>query len=276
MIKLFASDLDGTILYGVGPDDYCKETIQMILDHKRYFAVTTGRPLFYNQAEGIGFMDYDILYIAMNGAVIRDSSFNIIYRNMVPKDILRSLAEEYYDAYLEFCGPDNFYIMQSKDEYLRYLESGDKKDKPREEFIKYFLGSAVFDADVKDILNADIIKVNGRFINKEKEHLLIKEFCRKHSDVICNTPFRPDWCEITSLDATKGNSVRKLAALLGIKEDEVAVFGDEENDISMLSMFENAYVPENGSDEAKKYAKEITDTVTNHGILNKMRELLDK
>ncbi len=274
MIKLFASDLDGTILYSHGPDEYCLETVQKIIDDKKYFVITTGRPLFKNQAKSLGFMDYKVLYICMNGAIVRDSDFSPKYEELIPKEALRMLLKMFPETHMEFISGEKVYFLHSKEEYIRYrqLETSDRTSFG--ELLNIYMENVIMDATAEDIINANIIKINGRFINECEEFEAVKKWCKEHSELVNNTPYRPDWCEITSYKASKGNAVKQLAKLLGIKENEVAVFGDAENDLSMLSVFENAYVPENGTDEAKQYAKEITPPCIEHGILNKMRELL--
>ena len=276
MIKLFASDLDGTILYGFGPDEYCLETIQKIIDEGKYFAITTGRPLFKNQAKSTGFMGYDVYYICMNGSLIRNSGFETVYEEPISRKAMEELLDAFPVSHMEYTTANGLMVTMSKEEYVEYrlrdkddmFAKGDKLDA--------FMENITFNATREDILNANIIKINGRFIDEYEQFREVSEYCRNHSVDLNNTPYRPDWCEITSSKASKALAVKKLAQILGLKEEEVAVFGDAENDLSMLMAFENAYVPENAIDEAKKHAKEITAPCNEHGILNKMRQLLSE
>ena len=274
MIKLFASDLDGTILYGFGPDEYCFETIQKIIDDGKYFSITTGRPLFKNQAKSTGFMGYDVFYICMNGSLIRNSNFEMVYEEPISKKAMAELLDAFPVSHMEYTTADGLMVTMSKEEYIEYRLRDENDMFAKGDKLTAFMENITFDAKREDILNANIIKINGRFIKEEEQFKQVTEYCKNHTEDLNNTPYRPDWCEITSSKASKGLAVKKLASILNIREEEVAVFGDAENDLSMLSVFENAYVPENGTDEAKQYAKEITPPCIEHGILNKMRELL--
>ena len=53
----------------------------------------------------------------------------------------------------------------------------------------------------------------------------------------------------------KGSAVRVLADELGITLDEVATFGDSENDLSMIEAVPNAVAVENASDQIKEAAR---------------------
>lgn len=66
----------------------------------------------------------------------------------------------------------------------------------------------------------------------------------------------------------------KLASFLNIEPNEVAVYGDGGNDIAMLSLFDNAYVPENGMPQAKKEAKEILADSKDHSVIDHMLQTI--
>ena len=67
--------------------------------------------------------------------------------------------------------------------------------------------------------------------------------------------------DITPAGWNKGCAVRELARALELSMDEVAVFGDSENDMSMIEVVPNAVAMGNASDEVKAAARwHIGDT----------------
>lgn len=70
--------------------------------------------------------------------------------------------------------------------------------------------------------------------------------------------FPSNWApliDITPKGWTKGSGVRVLADALGIGLDEVATFGDSENDLGMIAGFPNSVAVANASDEVREAAR---------------------
>ena len=81
--------------------------------------------------------------------------------------------------------------------------------------------------------------------------------------------------EITDVKAQKGPVLKKYIESLGYNMDEVMVFGDSLNDLSMLSMDFGATVAmENAVPEVKRAAKYITKSNDENGVAYAIRELL--
>ncbi|MDR2822182.1 MAG: Cof-type HAD-IIB family hydrolase [Acholeplasmatales bacterium] len=72
--------------------------------------------------------------------------------------------------------------------------------------------------------------------------------------------------DISCSDASKGIGVSKLMKLLDLKPDQVMVFGDYENDISMLDVVKFSVAMGNANSTTKEHANFITDTNDNDGI----------
>ena len=80
--------------------------------------------------------------------------------------------------------------------------------------------------------------------------------------------------EVTNKRATKGNGVEYLRKYLGISKDNVFVFGDSGNDVSMIKRFKNSVAMGNGIEEVKKHAKYVTKTVDEAGVSYALKEIL--
>lgn len=72
--------------------------------------------------------------------------------------------------------------------------------------------------------------------------------------------------DILNMEATKGNALLKIIDRLGIKPEEVAVFGDSPNDLSMFGMAGLKVAVKNAYPEVLKAADIITDESYNSGL----------
>lgn len=87
------------------------------------------------------------------------------------------------------------------------------------------------------------------------------------------------YCDITSPTATKGNAVRKLAKILNIDLKNAAVFGDAENDISMLFQIKQrgglSVAVGNAMPAVKNSAGYVTAPVTENGFAKAIDKILE-
>jgi hydroxymethylpyrimidine pyrophosphatase-like HAD family hydrolase len=73
-------------------------------------------------------------------------------------------------------------------------------------------------------------------------------------------------------DATKSKAVAKLAKMWNIKESEIAAFGDDLNDIDMLTCAGVGVAMKNALVEVKAVADYICDTNDNDGVAKWLEE----
>lgn len=72
--------------------------------------------------------------------------------------------------------------------------------------------------------------------------------------------------EITSGSATKEKMLEKVGRLYGISNEEIAVFGDGENDKPMLRHFRHSFAMENAPDDVKRCAGTVIGTNDADGV----------
>lgn len=72
--------------------------------------------------------------------------------------------------------------------------------------------------------------------------------------------------EFNSIKANKGQGVLNLIKKININAENVAVFGDNENDISMFKAITNSVAMENGPEHVKQIAKYQTSSNINAGV----------
>ena len=66
----------------------------------------------------------------------------------------------------------------------------------------------------------------------------------------------------------------KSNTCLKYQKENVFVFGDSGNDVSMIKRFKNSIAMGNGINEVKKHAKYITKSVDEAGVVYALKELL--
>lgn len=87
-------------------------------------------------------------------------------------------------------------------------------------------------------------------------------------------PSKSYYCDITSVNSTKGNAVDVVSKYLGLKKNEIVVIGDGENDISMFKVTPNSIAMGNAVDDIKKEANFVTDTNNNDGLAKVLEKIL--
>ena len=74
------------------------------------------------------------------------------------------------------------------------------------------------------------------------------------------------YLDVTHPQANKGVGVQRLAALMGVPMDEIAVIGDGGNDVAMFQQSGLSIAMGNASDEVKKHARFVTGSNDEDGF----------
>ena len=277
MVKLFACDLDGTLLNKYHEtDDVILDAVDPVIKNNRYFAIATGRHMHENQKEKLGMYHRGVYTICMNGALIFDPKGNSIYENYLNQDFLAKVLKTFPTIDFECIGKDHTFLRISKDQHIKEFEKRSIWKKVlRKTDIHEFMKDCLYEQSDEEILKQGIMKINCR-VEDEALHHDLTAFIQAHSDIVVNAPFQDEIFEITDKSVNKGEAVAKLAQLLNIAEDEVAVYGDGGNDLEMLSRFTHAYATENASDAAKKAAGNVIGHCDDHAVPKHILEIIYK
>ena len=285
MIKLIASDMDGTLLN----DDHMiseenLKAIRKAQEMGRHFTIVTGRD--YGAVKSyLEECDLRCECILSNGAEYRDVDGNVIESVYMNKESVKIVFDILNEAGL--C----IQLMTNKGSYVTNKES-DKKaiidrfklfnPKMTEEEVVEFVekshkqrGMKLID-NIYEVLENDveILKI-VTFDNDEKLIARLKEKLREStSDLAVASTFNND-IEISDIKAQKGLILAKAIKKMGIDKSEVIVLGDSFNDYSMFTEFENSYAMENAIPEIKEIAKYITDSNNNDGVAKAIYKSLE-
>ena len=285
MIKLIASDMDGTLLN----DDHMiseenLKAIRKAQEMGRHFTIVTGRD--YGAVKSyLEECDLRCECILSNGAEYRDVDGNVIESVYMNKESVKIVFDILNEAGL--C----IQLMTNKGSYVTNKES-DKKaiidrfklfnPKMTEEEVVEFVekshkqrGMKLID-NIYEVLENDveILKI-VTFDNDEKLIARLKEKLREStSDLAVASTFNND-IEISDIKAQKGLILAKAIKKMGIDKSEVIVLGDSFNDYSMFTEFENSYAMENAIPEIKEIAKYVSDSNNNDGVAKAIYKSLE-
>jgi len=286
MIKLIASDMDGTLLNEKHNID--KETVVAIKKAEAagiVFAISTGRE--YDTVEPL-LKENNIKCqcVLMNGAEYRDENGNIIEDINIEKEIstkiIHILQEEKVSA--RIFTNKGIYTTDTKEEALKEMVFRTLSFNP--EFTKE--EALAFAKNQPYFVNLNYISHLNDFLNSDME---IRKFVAFHSDIelinkmkkvigeiegIAVSSSFKDNIEVTHITAQKGIILAKVAEKMGLRRDEVLVLGDSFNDYSMFTEFTESVAMGNAIPEIKKIAKYITDTNGNLGVAKAIYKVLEE
>lgn len=254
MIKLVVADCDGTILDSNKKiDSKLNTTIKQLNKKNILFTLASGRNI-YLMKEIINELDIKLPVIINNGANIYQEGKMIegysLERNY-NSEICNSLMSQNFPflAYSE-----NVVIYYSNHELL----SGFKlKLKNKIQQIEVDDTMKFEDYEIYKITVATNNVLDIQNIKKEIENRCPKiSFKRSEGNLFT----------ITNLQATKGNAVKSVAKMLNINTDEIMVFGDNYNDISMMDIAEVRVAMGNSDKEIKDRSTHQTSDNNNNGV----------
>ena len=287
MIKVIASDMDGTLL----GDDHkpAPETLAAVkkaCDAGIRFMIATGRNFPGAMAE---LKDAELVcdYIVGSGAEVRNPRQEVVVTHPISIELCRTIYEEIRDYPLSvtFCTDGYDYKIGTPEEIEESLMLQMQlffSNQPREELAKSEtyrrIKKSTRSMSDMDELEAAGVPVYKLFLYSENKAMLDEMNVRlqRNKDIAVASSF-PTNLEITDVKAQKGPVLKEYIESLGYTMDEVMVLGDSLNDLSMISMDFGATVAmANADPEVKSAAKYITKSNTEFGVAYAIEELLKR
>ena len=267
MIKLFASDLDGTLFNILHETDGgILRRLRRTIEAGRHVALASGRCV--RRTADLGFGDLPIESVGANGAHVVGRGGEVLRHVTIDPAVIEELLTGFPAVCFNCVGRDHTYVRGTREQHASgYLM-------PRGlagVILRYRMSRAVrtdeerFDCGNADVLAQDICKLNFRVPDPGMRREM-EAFVAERSDVLVNASFDGDLFELTDARVNKGEAVAWLAGELGLSEDEVAVYGDGGNDLAMLERFDHAYATSNGSDAAKRAAGNVIGSCALHAV----------
>ena len=285
MIKLIASDMDGTLLNS--DHKIPKENIELIKFAQKngiQFVVATGRA-YYEALPALNDENIKCDVISFNGGIIYDKTGNII--NITPMklkdlyytiEILKSL-EISYQLYTK----NTIYTNSIETDITAYIDLiRANGEEPNEQHLRQEAKNRLALGHITEVENIELylnqednpaIKVIG--ISNDLEKLKHATELLSGNDNISVTSSGANNVEIMDKKATKGEALKIVADIHDINLKNAIAIGDNLNDQAMLDIVEYSIAMKNGNKELQNNAKFITEkTNSEGGVADSVMKLL--
>ena len=285
MIKVIASDMDGTLLNN--NHVFSEKTIQSIkkaCEKGFRFMVVTGRN-FVSAMQPLKDTGLVCDYVVSSGAVVRNPEKEIVISIDMGFDeceyIYNNLKK--YPVGILFCSEEMNHILGTHEEveecildYVKFFHETVEREELRKTktYQQVWERTKAFPDYVA--LRKNNIPIGKMFLFSEDVEMLqeIKRELSKNKNLAISSSLKTN-LEVTHASAQKGPVLKRYIESLGYTMDEVMVLGDSLNDLSMIEMdFGATIAMENADEEIKAAAKYMTKSNENDGVAYVIDEML--
>ncbi|MCR5207038.1 MAG: Cof-type HAD-IIB family hydrolase [Eubacterium sp.] len=272
-IKLIALDLDGTLL---NSDKQLSAENAKALEKAAKAGIeivpATGR-FFRGMPELIRSLSYVNYVISINGAQVYDVKRDkTVCASEIPWERAVTVMDRLdrldviYDCFQDSWGWMTKELYDKAEQYAAHIHS-----------LEMIRGLRTPVPDLKECLKErahGVQKIQVFFRDMKLREEMLKGLPVEFPDLVVTTSIVNN-IEINSREATKGVALKKLAAALDIPLSQTMAFGDDLNDITMLSAAGIGVAMENADGEAKRAADYITDSCDDSGVAKAINLLLE-
>ena len=265
MIKLFVSDIDGTIFDSTKSKKISARNIaavQKMVDAGITVTIATGR--MYRAALPIAKeLGVDVPIITYDGALIKSARGEILHSEYLTPEIILEVTNffEKQNWYLQNYSEDNLYCAVANDLTALYEKS-----------IKVQCNAVGWDAMRN--LTKDVFKLLAITHNAAETLEIISALKKEFAGKIEVTKSHPQFAEIIPYGVSKAAAVKILAEKFGVKKSEIMAIGDSENDLPMLQAAGQSVAMGNGTDEVKKACTFITGNCIDDGFADAVEKFV--
>ena len=263
MVKLIASDLDGTLL--TSKKELPEGTFDLIRQLHRHgilFAPASGRQ-YANLKRLFAPVEDEVVFICENGALVKYRG-ETLYRSPIDGELLKHALDEIRPLphlYPMLCGEDYAYIEDDAQPFYRYSLASYTNCK-KVDSLDEVIGRE----------NICKIAIYDGIAAAENCYKVLPQRLPKLRTILSGF----DWCDVANPETNKGVAVRILCEHFGIAREECVAFGDHMNDYEMLKECGTAYVPEDAYPPLKALFPHTVPTADDDGVLLKIKEILNE
>lgn len=251
MIKLIASDMDGTLLDDekrLSPDFF--EVLDKLFERNIIFTVASGRT--YSALDHLFPEPYrnKLAYICDNGActVLHGKPVSISPLDGETYRELLKACKDIGDLRVVVCAESGVYHIDSGDEFSHEVGRFYRNHRAVDDL--FSVNETIYKVAVCD--------ETGTMIHGKPA--LDSIFGTRLNVQVSGTI----WMDVMASGVSKGAALRALQEKLGVSEAETMAFGDYFNDVDMLRLAEHSFCMENGHEDVKKMCAHIAPD-NNHG-----------
>lgn len=248
MIKLVASDLDGTLLQN-GAQSLNPSIFPIIRKlHKKgiHFVAASGRQ-YYNLQNLFHEVKDDISYVCEGGSMYVHNDQVHIPHTIDPSIVqnITKTVHHYQDCELAASCTDHMYIEAHNPAFKHHMCNVIKNDI----------------TTVDNLLSIPGPVMKMAVYNPPKIHAVYERYHALFSDVITVVHAGSGWVDFIPFGTDKGFALNEILKKLSIAPDECMVFGDQWNDLPMLKLAGTSFAMANAVPGIAAYCTGITDSV---------------
>ena len=258
MIKLIATDMDGTLLDENSslPEGFF-EMLDKLKEKGVKFVAASGRPyatLYENFKPKSDYLDY----ICDNGSyVVLNDREPVI--NGLKKEVVHAVikaCEDIKNVVVILCGVNGAYHMPCSQKFL-------------DEIDKYYVQKHIVDDLYSVDDNIFKIAVCDLSISSENSYKVLGPLFGEENKVVVSGAL---WVDINEKNVNKGAAIKEIQEAYDISYDETIVFGDFYNDIEMLKEAHYSFVMKNANEDMKQYGNFIAESNKDAGVIKAIYE----
>ena len=258
MIRLIATDMDGTLLNSKGElSPHFYEVFQALKARDILFAAASGRQ-YFTLVENFKEIAHEMLFIAENGTYIVYQGEELAVHPLeqeIAHELIRRARE--MDVEIVLATSQGAFIESQNEVFMK-------------EVSKYY----VRNQRVDDLLQVegDILKVTLCDFKGAETHSYPAFKNLAHKVQICVAG--EIWLDMMAKGVNKGMAIKDIQQKLNINYDETMVFGDYLNDLEMLESGYHSYAMANAHPKAKEVARFMAKSNDEEGVIEKIKEII--
>ena len=267
MIRLLAIDIDGTLLDSRArlPDAH-RDALVEASAHGLDVALVTGRSFHFTRPL-IDLLPIPLTLIVNNGAVVKRGTGETELRRLLSRDAARHVLSEtqrFDDSVaIVFDRPDERQIVFERMDWSHPNRRGYYEKN------KAFIAAAP--APLRDMLTDDPIQVmfNGSVEPMRALAAALRALPAADRFTVAVTEYEPrdfSLVDVNGAGCSKGSTLARWTARLGLTADDVMAVGDNLNDVEMLDFAGTAVVMGNATDALKSRGYQLTGSNDEGGL----------
>lgn len=268
MIKLFAIDMDGTLLNS--NSDISEKNIEAIKELNQAgikTVLTSGRVSssvdYFNEKIGI-----DNPMVANNGAVIKLSNEEVLATHPLDDDELVNLLEfcDENEFSFNFYDSNTFYTNRLIIERLNHLKI--QSDYGMNYQCDIYVSSNPYKELKRRKHMANKMLISGLDSHPYGQEKAVKIIEDRFLNELYVTSSGFGFIEIMHKNVDKWSSILELAKFLGINSNEIAAIGDSNNDLPMIENSRISFAMGNANESVKNAASHVVLDNDSDGFIN--------
>lgn len=259
MIKLIATDIDGTLLEE-GTLNLNSEYYDVIRELRKrgvLVAAASGRQRSSIEKVFRPVID-DIIAISENGTCIYSKEYQHV--DKMKPEIVRAFIEEarQYPGCEIVINQDNMSYFENDGIKMQLVDHYGYRGEMVDDVCAYADGAC---------------KVSV-YHHRCAEEILGQDFLERWNRVIHAVVSGEKWIDCSNKGVTKGSALKHFQDAYGITPDETLAFGDNLNDIEMLNCASHSFAVANAREEVKQAANFVTASNKEDGVLQVLKAVL--